>query len=130
MSRRCVLVDDDADFAAFLRVWLARVCPALEIITFLDGSDALKFLANTHVDLVITDFRMPLLNGLRLTRLLRRGGSNVPIVVMSGDEIRGEAIAAGANAFMPKKDITRHIGMIIERSGLTADVILHRNGLG
>lgn len=67
-----------------------------------------------QVALVITDFRMPFIDGIRLTDRIRWVDANVPIIVMSGDEIGREALAHGANAFVPKRVLVPEL-----RSALT-----------
>ena len=67
---RCVLVDGDPEFMALVRLYLVRVSPRLEIVSFSCPLEAMGFLDRHHADLLITDFRMPLLDGLRLTRHL------------------------------------------------------------
>lgn len=112
---RCVLVDDDPDFMALVRHCLARLRPSLEIIPFSSGLEALGYLARHSTDLLITDFRMPFLDGLRLTRHVRAADKDVPIVVMSADEIEPQARAAGATAFVPKRDLRDRLGAILDR---------------
>ena len=116
---RCVLVDDDADFLALARVYLARECPHLEVVTFGDGAPAFDFLARYSVDVLITDYRMPELDGLRLTRRVRACARDILIVVMSADNVEAQALVAGADAFVPKHDFALRIGAIVER-GLAA----------
>ena len=115
---RCVLVDDDPEFMALVRLYLVRVSPRLEIVPFTCSLEAMGFLDRHHADLLITDFRMPLLDGLRLTRHVREADSHVPIVVMSGEEIGPQALAQGASAFVPKHDLLACIGEILDRFGL------------
>lgn len=117
---RCVLVDDDPDFVSFVRVCLWRVCPNLEIATFATGVDALAFLAQHETDLLITDFRMPMVNGLELTTEVRSSGANwdLPIIIMSEDDIEEKALANGANVFLAKRDLTSRLAAILERFGM------------
>lgn len=119
---RCVLVDDDPDFVTFVRVCLLRLCPRLEVVSFPSGVEAIRYLARHHVDLLITDFRMPGLDGLELTREVRTAGNekDVPIVVMSGDEIELAALAHGADVFVPKRDLTAQLVAVLQRFGLVA----------
>lgn len=125
---RCVLVDDDPDFVTFVRVCLRRLCPRLEVVTFPSGVEAIRYLARHHVDLLITDFKMPGLNGLELTREVRAVGHerDLPIVVMSGDEIESDALAHGANAFVPKRDLTTRLVTVLQRFGFLTSQSSHR----
>jgi CheY-like chemotaxis protein len=119
----CVLVDDDPDFISFVRVCLWRVCPGLEIQTFSSGAEALGFMIRHHADLLLTDFRMPGLDGLGLTREVRAAGSerDVPIVIMSGDDIESAALASGADVFVPKNDLMSRLTGLLQRFGVVGE---------
>ena len=120
---RCVIVDDDPDFLTLIGIALGRVCPALEVISFHSGLEALGYVNSHHTDLIITDFHMPLLDGLRLTHHVRAAGKTIPIIVMSGDPIEAQALAMGADIFLPKKDIPGCLKEIIERLGFKRRIV-------
>jgi CheY-like chemotaxis protein len=72
-----------------------------------NGAAALKILAEQRFDLVITDWQMPDMDGLEVTRGLRTGvrGRNVPIVALTANafaEDRAARLAAGMNDFLTK----------------------------
>jgi CheY-like chemotaxis protein len=117
---RCVLVDDDPEFISFARVCLWRLCPELEIVTFSSAVEALRFLVGHPTDLLITDFKMPYVNGLELTQEVRANECelDIPIVVTSGADIEAEALAKGANIFVRKCDLLARLGSILERFNL------------
>lgn len=77
--------------------------------TAVDGVEALLVLKNESIDLLIVDIEMPRMNGLELTKNIRKMKeySNLPIIVCSSlgskiDQERG--IECGANAYVVKKD--------------------------
>ncbi|GAB4560491.1 MAG: hypothetical protein Tsb0020_07210 [Haliangiales bacterium] len=83
----CILVvDDQAEF----REWLARTLrlefPGCEIRFAKDGAEGLEILTDTPMSLVITDLRMPTMNGMELTAAIRgqEKTRHVPIVVLTG----------------------------------------------
>ena len=60
---------------------------------------ALQVIARKHIDLVVTDYRMPEMSGLELIQILDHDGRDIPIVVMTGYgsvETAVAAIRAGA----------------------------------
>jgi CheY-like chemotaxis protein len=77
-----LVVDDDP---ALLEV-VARVLeePGYTVITVKNGYEAVATLADRHVDLMITDIRMPGLNGLELARQAKLLRPNLHIMYMSG----------------------------------------------
>ncbi len=51
---------------------------------FEDGDSALEFIKTNHVDLVITDIKMPFMNGLELSRVLHSSFPSIKILIISG----------------------------------------------
>ena len=64
-----------------------------------DGLEAIDELALDHVDLVLSDVRMPRLDGPALARRLRRHGYAVPVVLMSAVDVEVDLPGVG---FLPK----------------------------
>jgi CheY-like chemotaxis protein len=114
----CVVVDDDPDYLAILRLQLSRICPDSKVFEFCSGLEALEFLKRVHVKFVLTDFQMPVLNGLQLTAAIRSTDITVPIVIISGSDIGGEASNCGANALLWKGALMTELGPTLERLGI------------
>jgi signal transduction histidine kinase/FixJ family two-component response regulator len=91
---------------------LARQLALLDIdgVFACDGRDALRQLATTQVDAVLTDIHMPELDGYGLAREWRaaeaaRDAKRLPLVAVTANAMRGEAeacYAAGLDAFISK----------------------------
>lgn len=108
-----MLVDDDPDVLTLTRVFLLRMWPDLEVVTFPNGLEALAYLVGAPANLVLTDFRMPEMDGLQLTSHLRSMENQVPIIVMSGNPIEAQALSAGADAFLRKSDIPAKLSEVL-----------------
>jgi DNA-binding NarL/FixJ family response regulator len=70
-----------------------------------DGADAVALAKQVRPDVVVIDLKMPVLNGLDATRLVRDALPSTPVVVLTaftGDELERAALAAGATAFVAK----------------------------
>ncbi len=70
-----------------------------------DGLEALRTVAGAHVDVLLTDLRMPRLGGMALLRVAREIRPDIPVIVITayGDDVTaGEAGARGAVAFLRK----------------------------
>lgn len=118
IAPRCVVIDDDPDYLALVHHFLAKISPSLEVIEFASSVEALDFLLRRHVDLIITDFRMPFVDGLRLASAIREVNHDVPIVMMSGDEMESQAMASGVSAFLRKTSLPGQLGTVLRRLGL------------
>ena len=102
VKRNILVVDDEPQIARVLKTTLSS--QGYGVRTAADGEDALQEIKNWSPDLVITDLRMPRMDGLELCRRVR-ADSRVPIIVLSvkGEEkIKVEALDAGADDYITK----------------------------
>jgi two-component system chemotaxis response regulator CheY len=79
----------------------------LEVIEADDGVDAMRKLAASKFDIVVTDINMPIMDGLKLVKRIRSDEhhKNVPIIIITTEgsqEDRSRALALGANAYITK----------------------------
>ncbi|BCX02731.1 MAG: response regulator [Candidatus Roseilinea sp.] len=77
------------------------------VVTASSGREALAYLAQSPVDLIISDISMPEIDGLNLLRCMRVDESlrDVPVIILTNsvlDQHRLEASAAGADGFLEK----------------------------
>jgi CheY-like chemotaxis protein len=79
-----------------------------------DGVEALERVSRDDgIDLVLTDVEMPEMDGLELTRAIRRHAerSSLPVVILTSqarEEDRQAGVEAGADAFMVKRAFDQH----------------------
>ena len=102
MAASILVVEDDCTNRAL-------ICKALrkegyQTVEASDGAQALKLLCVGRFDLVITDFVMPKLNGLKLAEELHSVHPRIPIILMTGhlSVTKGKAIIDGAAEILPK----------------------------
>ena len=79
--------------------------PGVSVEVFADPNDALEWLEHNRVDLVMTDYKMPGMDGAEFTRRLRAlpTGKTVPVVVVTAYDDRNfrlRALDAGATDFL------------------------------
>ncbi len=101
-----LVVEDSPPMRKMIVFALSRV-KTLSVVEADDGVDALRRLAATKFDLVITDINMPILDGLKLVKRLRADETyqHVPIIIITTEgaaEDRQRALALGANAYITK----------------------------
>jgi two-component system chemotaxis response regulator CheY len=109
MSKSVLVVDDSATFRQLLCMSLSRldgVKPG-SITEAVDGMDALDKIKQNQFDLILTDIRMPNMDGLELVRQVRKDPNrqNLPIIIIStkGSEDDIElGISLGANGYLSK----------------------------
>lgn len=101
-KRNILVVDDEPQITRVLKTTLSS--QGYGIRTAADGEQALSEMKDWSPDLVITDLRMPRMDGLQLCRAIR-AESRVPIIVLSvkGEEaIKVESLDAGADDYITK----------------------------
>jgi DNA-binding NtrC family response regulator len=87
-----VLVDDEVDLVQLFSDALKSA--GLEVIQFDNPIKALEYVRNYHsnISLVLTDWRMPQMNGLELTKRVSEIDEEIKIVLMSAFEIEQDQL--------------------------------------
>jgi two-component system KDP operon response regulator KdpE len=104
-----LVVDDEPQITRVLKTTLSS--HGYGTRTAADGNEALQVMKNWSPDLLITDLRMPNMDGLDLCRHVR-AHSQMPIIVLSvrGEErIKVEALDAGADDYVTKPFSTNEL---------------------
>ena len=122
---RILLIEDDAETAAFIRRGLKEAGHAVDHAA--DGRDGL-FLATTEsYDALILDRMLPALDGLVLLRTLRGAGNRVPtllLTALSDVDHRVEGLRAGADDYLGKpfafSELSARLDTIVRRTDATA----------
>jgi CheY-like chemotaxis protein len=99
-----LLVDDEPALVDIIGKWL-RMEGCAKVLTASDGEEALQVLAGSHVDLLITDVRMPRVDGTTLVRRLAELPRPCPSVIFVsgfGDVDQREMYALGVESFLAK----------------------------
>lgn len=79
---RLLIVDDDVEVLTLVSRMAA--CLGYGTCTAASGKDALLRLQNGGIDLVITDYQMPLMDGFQLAAKIRRQCPGLPVILMTG----------------------------------------------
>ena len=104
---RTVLVVEDAELCRdTLEVALLKI-PNLAVYSVTTAEEALQCLASNEVSALVTDLRLPRMDGYQLIEAIRSQPrcSSLPILVISGDSdprVRTRVVGLGADAYFPK----------------------------
>jgi CheY-like chemotaxis protein len=105
-AKQVLFVDDDAHFLEILQNVMAHYAGASwEVHTAMDVGQALTVLQERHIDLLVIDVHMPVVDGLQFLGLLRRTYPDLLRVVLTGDAseaYRAACLNAGAELFLEK----------------------------
>ncbi|MGC9334038.1 MAG: response regulator [Anaerolineae bacterium] len=106
MGRRVrVLIADDQPRARHSLTSLLATCPEVEVVgEAADGQTAVELAGSWQPDVVLMDIRMPRMDGLMATQLIKERWPKMRVVILTmyTDHTAAEASAAGADAFLIK----------------------------
>ena len=121
-KQNILVVDDEPQITRVLKTTLSS--QGYGIRTASDGEEALHAMSEWPPDLIVTDLRMPNMDGLELCREVRRT-SQVPIIVLSvkgEDSIKVQALDAGADDYVTKPfsmtELTARIRAALRRASV------------
>jgi CheY-like chemotaxis protein len=96
-------VDDNEQELSVLKFMLAT--NGYRVISAVNGQEAIRIFAEIAVDLVLTDFAMPQMNGSQLVDRLKQIASHVPMILLGDPQKMGGEMHA-ADALLAKKNCT------------------------
>jgi len=104
---KILVVDDNAAMRRLIRHAVSEI--ADEVVECGDGDQAVETYAAHRPDLVLMDVRMPRMDGLAATRLLKREYPEARVFMVTDyddDEVRSAASEAGACGYALKQNLT------------------------
>ena len=111
-----LIIDDDESFGETLEIYLSDL--KCRILRANNGKSGLEIIEKLHPDLVITDYKMPLLNGLQVVKRTKEIDSNIQIIMLTAfDDVDStiKAMQYGAYDYVEKMELER-IKAIVKRA--------------
>jgi len=109
-----LIVEDEAKMRRLLELHLGE--DGFTTVSAGDAESGLKLLQDGTVDLVITDLKLPGMNGLEFLQAVKRFNSGIPVVVMTAFgtvETAVEAMKAGASDYVLKPFSLDEMRMVV-----------------
>lgn len=103
MSIKVLLVDDEVSFVETLSKRLAL--RRLEVLTAASADEALAVLDREQIDVVVLDVRMPGIDGIEATRMIRKAHPTIEVILLTGHaslEASMEGMTMGAFDYLLK----------------------------
>ncbi len=102
-----IIIDDQATGRAILESIVKKISPDISCKSFSDPREALDLCKQRPPDLLITDYRMPIMNGIEVIRKFRNLDEchEVPVVVVTiieDRDVKYTALEAGATDFLAR----------------------------
>ena len=117
-NRYCLLiVDDNIQFRTIIKNMFAL---DYDIIEASDGAEAIEIMKENHIDLIISDVLMPVIDGYELCERVKDdiNTSHIPIILLTamGEiENRIKGIDIGADSYIPKPFHPKHLTIRVEK---------------
>ena len=102
---RVLHIDDDLDQLHFTKLFLESYGNSISIDSFDKPLDAFEKLGEKDYDCIISDYQMPKIDGIELTKKIR-SNSDIPIIIYTGkgdNHIKNLVLKAGADAYLQKE---------------------------
>ncbi|MBI5868540.1 MAG: response regulator [candidate division Zixibacteria bacterium] len=115
-ERKILVVEDNPNMSSLLADMLEVF--AVQSVRATDGEDALRKLGEESIGLVISDLRMPKMNGTELLSAIKDKDPNMPVVLISGyslASIDDKNATARADGFLTKPFKMNDIKGILDR---------------
>ncbi len=112
-----LVVDDDVTIREMISKILSR--NGYQVILASDGFEALNLLEQEQIKIVITDMKMPEMDGMELIELISKNYPDIKIIVITAfDDIYTikDAIIKGADEYITKPFNSHEINIIVERA--------------
>ncbi len=103
MENTILLVDDEADIREVLNISLSDI--GYEVLTANNGANALDIFKNTEIPVVITDIKMPGIDGIELLRKIKRRNPDTEVIMLTGHgdlDLAIKSLKYEANDFITK----------------------------
>lgn len=112
-----LIVDDEQMMRDLLTKILGR--DGYQVVSAVDGQAALEMVAQQKIDLIISDMKMPRLNGFELLKAIKKDYPQIGMIMMTayGDTYTvKDALLLGADEYLTKPFKSFEVSLLVERA--------------
>lgn len=98
-----LVIEDEDSLLQLYRIVLEK--EGFKVLTVHNGQEAWDLIENEHVDLVITDILMPVMDGYEFTKLLRHSNPGMPVLMITAKDdfpSKNKGFSLGTDDYMTK----------------------------
>jgi len=114
---KIIHVDDEKNYLELTKEIMMSYDKDMEIVTSTSPSRVLECIRNANPDIVLSDYKMPEMDGIQFTRRIREL-SEIPVILYTGsneEKLAEEAFKAGADDFVTKAYDAAHYIVLLKR---------------
>jgi HD-like signal output (HDOD) protein len=129
MKKTILFVDDEANIISGLKRMLRGMQDDWDLLFALGGEEALDVIAKNHVDVVVSDMRMPGMDGAELLSIVMERYPDIVRIILSGHSDKGMILRSvgSAHQYLAKPCSTETLKDTIKRSFLLRDSLNNEN---
>ncbi|MDD3123657.1 MAG: response regulator transcription factor [Candidatus Izemoplasmatales bacterium] len=123
---KVLVVEDDDYIRKLMTKYLIN--SGFDVIQALNGQDALSFFEEQHIDIVITDIMMPVMDGNRLVKSIRNRNKDIPILMLTALESffdKEKGFESGTDDYLVKpidmKELLLHVKALLRRYKIVSE---------
>ncbi|MGO9465068.1 MAG: sigma-54-dependent transcriptional regulator [Isosphaeraceae bacterium] len=117
-GRRVLIVEDNATACRQIEIFL-EADPEISVDTAANGSDAIKAMREQTYSVIVTDLKMPHLDGLQLLEEVQKSQEPAAVIITTGYGTIDDAVQAmrmGATDFLTKPINLEHLRLVVGRA--------------
>ncbi len=114
---KILIIDDDKAFAQTLKIYLSDTFSQIELVT--SGEAGVEYVKKESPDVVITDLKMPNMDGLEVLKQIKSIDGNIAVIIITAfDETDSiiKAMQLGAFDFIEKSYDLKRIKLIVKKT--------------
>ncbi|MDQ3031914.1 MAG: sigma-54 dependent transcriptional regulator [Myxococcota bacterium] len=122
-KKQILIADDEPNLRRVLGAQLQR--DGYDVLMAEDGEQALAMLSEHHVDVVISDLRMPKLDGMQLLKRIVEGKPELPVIIITAHgtvDTAVEALKLGAFDYVTKPFDRHEFKNVVDKAARTVEL--------
>ncbi len=123
MAKQILIADDEANLRRVLGAQLSR--DGYDVLLAEDGEEALAMIAEHHIDVVISDLKMPKLDGISLLKRLVAEKPDLPVILITAHgtvDTAVEALKLGAFDYVTKPFDRTEFRTVVDKAARTREL--------
>ena len=108
VQHKILIIEDNYTLRDLLQSWLNELMPDCDIYKTSTGEEGIAKIKTLKPDIVVVDIKLPGIDGLEVTRMIKNNGNETEVIVLTiceGVNYQNDAYAAGAKIFINKKEM-------------------------
>ncbi len=121
-----LVVEDEINIRKLLKIKLTNF--GYNVVTAENGKDALDKLSENHLDILLVDAMMPVMDGFEFVKVVRQSGNNVPVIMVTARGSladKSQGFDVGVDDYMVKPiefdELSLRIKAVLRRAKIVSD---------